>query len=336
MRTCCVVLPLEPLEVGDVVVRAAWPAHVTLVGNAVLADGATDTAAAVLRAFAAATAPLSGVVGEEAWFEPAASVRVDLVDGPALHVAHAALLTAFEQQVEGYALLLPTHGRDGYRPHRTVTAGARPAPGDVLELPEALLVELDPPGMLGRALVLARWPLGRAAGAEEAPEVDGGEVHRVLDALGGASAWVIGGWGVDALAGERTRPHHDLDLLVEADDLAAVLAALDRAGYRPGFVWSENRWQGDGDRLLPSAFVAVDDAGREVDVHAVRFDGDRPVPVSASSVVLPAGALGATGRIGDRAVQCATAEAQLVMHEGYALPPRQEADVALLRRLTAR
>ncbi|WP_147392052.1 nucleotidyltransferase domain-containing protein [Amnibacterium setariae] len=332
MRTCCVVLPLEPLEVGDVVDRAAWPAHVTLVGNAVLTDGATDTAAAVLRAFAAATPPLSGVVAEEAWFEPAASVRVDLVDAPALHVAHTALLTAFERHVEGYALLLPTHGRAGYRPHRTVTAGARPAPGDVLAFPEALLVELDPPGMPGRALILARWPLGGAAGATE---VDAGEVHRVLDVLADAPRWVIGGWGVDALAGERTRPHHDLDLLVEADDLAAVLAALDRAGYRPGFVWSENRWQGEGDRLLPSAFAAVDDAGREVDVHAVRFDGDRPVPVSASSVVLPVGALGATGRIGGRVVRCATADAELVMHEGYPLPERQEADVALLRRLAA-
>jgi hypothetical protein len=165
MRTCCVVLPLEPLDTGDVVDRAEWPAHVTLVGNALLADGAIDAADAVLRSFAASTAPLSGVVGEEAWFEPAASVRVDLVDSPELHVAHDAVLTALEEQVEGYALLLPTHGRAGYRPHRTVTAGERPARGDLLAFPEALLVELDPPGMPGRAVIIARRSFRGASGA---------------------------------------------------------------------------------------------------------------------------------------------------------------------------
>ncbi|MGT2424697.1 nucleotidyltransferase domain-containing protein [Amnibacterium kyonggiense] len=335
MRRCCVVLPLEPLEVGDVVVRAAWPAHVTVVGDVLMADAATDAAVAVLRRFAASTPPLSGVIGGEARFEPAASVLVDLVESPDLHAVHAGLLDAFEAHVEGLTPVLPAHTRAGYRPHRTVTTGPRPVRGDRLTFPTAVLSELEPPGMPGRAVVLARWDLG---GTAAAAETDAGAVLRVLDALAErrARAWLVGGWGVDALAGERTRAHHDVDLLVHADDLDGVLRALADAGHRPGSVWSENRWQGGGDHLLPSAVVLVDEAGREVDLHAVRFDGDRPVSVSASSVVLPSGALGATGRVAGRAVPCATVEAQLVMHEGYPLPARQEQDLALLHRLAGR
>ena len=32
----------------------------------------------------------------------------------------------------------------------------------------------------------------------------------------GVASWVMGGWGVDALLGRATRPHHDLDVLVHA------------------------------------------------------------------------------------------------------------------------
>ena len=58
MTVCCVVLPLEPLAVGDVVDRSSWPPHVTLVGDVRLPEGGTDTAAAVLRATAARAGPL--------------------------------------------------------------------------------------------------------------------------------------------------------------------------------------------------------------------------------------------------------------------------------------
>jgi lincosamide nucleotidyltransferase A/C/D/E len=63
--------------------------------------------------------------------------------------------------------------------------------------------------------------------------VDARDVLAVLDLLAraGVEAWVDGGWGVDALVGERTRPHSDLDLVVPLPALDAVLAALAAAGY---------------------------------------------------------------------------------------------------------
>jgi hypothetical protein len=47
------------------------------------------------------------------------------------------------------------------------------------------------------------------------------DVIEVLDALDSAGVewWVLGGWGVDALIGEQTRAHKDLDLAVFLTDL---------------------------------------------------------------------------------------------------------------------
>ena len=58
------------------------------------------------------------------------------------------------------------------------------------------------------------------------------DVLGVLSLLDGAglTAWVDGGWGVDALLGETTRDHGDLDLAVLLPQLGAVRSALAEAG----------------------------------------------------------------------------------------------------------
>src|SRR5205085_11413556 len=47
----------------------------------------------------------------------------------------------------------------------------------------------------------------------------------------GIDVWLDGGWGVDALFGEQTREHDDLDLLVRLEDVPALLAVLAGRGY---------------------------------------------------------------------------------------------------------
>ncbi|MGI3781472.1 MAG: nucleotidyltransferase domain-containing protein, partial [Janthinobacterium lividum] len=56
------------------------------------------------------------------------------------------------------------------------------------------------------------------------------EVTEVLADLRevGCRAWVAGGWGVDALVGRQTRPHRDLDLAVDGEDVPTAIAALER------------------------------------------------------------------------------------------------------------
>ena len=36
--------------------------------------------------------------------------------------------------------------------------------------------------------------------------------------------WLTGGWGIDALLEEKTRPHKDLDIIVLVDDVARATA----------------------------------------------------------------------------------------------------------------
>lgn len=157
MRTFTVQLPLTPLTIGQVVDRAAWPAHVTLIGNFLAHDlGAVEAA---VERFAATTPLLRVAVEDEAWFGPDRTVLVDLVEVPLLRALHGQLLGELEAEVDGLELLLPDHTRDGYRPHRTVATGPRPTRGQVLDASVVALAELDPPGRPGVAEILGSWPL---------------------------------------------------------------------------------------------------------------------------------------------------------------------------------
>ena len=60
---------------------------------------------------------------------------------------------------------------------------------------------------------------------------------RVVETLGaleaaGFEAWVMGGWGLDALAREQSRNHGDLDLIVDVEDMSPVLSVLRGLGYQ--------------------------------------------------------------------------------------------------------
>lgn len=43
--------------------------------------------------------------------------------------------------------------------------------------------------------------------------------------------WLDGGWAVDAWLGGQTRPHADIDIVIEARDLATLVEALRTRGY---------------------------------------------------------------------------------------------------------
>jgi lincosamide nucleotidyltransferase A/C/D/E len=134
--------------------------------------------------------------------------------------------------------------------------------------------------------------------------------------------WVDGGWGIDALVGEVTRPHGDLDLVVVRDDRPAVEAALGVVGF--SVVADE-----------PPARVVLEAPGRgSVDVHLVeRDDGGGAVQalVDGSTWRYPPEILSGTGVIGGLSVPCLSAEGQLLTHAGYEPDEGDLADIALLR-----
>ena len=136
------------------------------------------------------------------------------------------------------------------------------------------------------------------------------DVAAVLDRLEGAGieAWLDGGWGVDALVGEQTRPHDDLDLIVRVDDTGTMCAVLVEDGYRLA------------EGVLESNFVLRDASDHAIDVHPVRFvDGDGIYRMeNGADWVFPAGGFTGTGTVGDRPVRCLTPDVQMLCHStGY-------------------
>lgn len=139
-----------------------------------------------------------------------------------------------------------------------------------------------------------------------------------LDARG-VTFWVDGGWGVDALLGEQTRPHNDLDLVVEASYELVVARLLQDQGYAEVVT------------SFSTSFHSVwrDDAGREVDLHLITMD-DQGNGQFGPDDLYPAAGLQGTGSIGGRAVRCVTAEVQVEFHLGYEHDEDDHADVSAL------
>jgi lincosamide nucleotidyltransferase A/C/D/E len=134
--------------------------------------------------------------------------------------------------------------------------------------------------------------------------------------------WIDGGWGVDALLGQVTRSHDDVDLVVELGALGAVFQCLGTIGFSVA------------EDLSPVRVVMRSLEGRQVDLHPVTFDdsgtgwqvgagpdgSDCPYPADGFTV----------GRIMDLPVPCLSAELQLEHHSGYTPRDRDREDMARL------
>lgn len=152
-------------------------------------------------------------------------------------------------------------------------------------------------------------------------------------AAAGVRCWLMGGWGIDALLGERTRTHHDLDLLVDVSDLPLLEDWLRSNGFERLHPWEENLRVPVGDRSYDTAFVERHADGRELDVHGVHVEDGGVRPAAADPWTLPAGSLTGTGTIAGRPVRCVTAAAQRALHRGYDLPETHRGDLRRLERV---
>lgn len=137
----------------------------------------------------------------------------------------------------------------------------------------------------------------------------------------GVGYWVDGGWGVDCLLGEQTRPHGDLDLVLPRPDLPVALELLTGLGYQ---VIRD---------LMPTAIALRSPDGIEVDLHPVDpttdGGGDQLLDDGTAWHYGPA----VLGSIGGRPVPCVPAAEQIAMRHGY---PVRDIDHHDVRRLAAR
>jgi len=135
------------------------------------------------------------------------------------------------------------------------------------------------------------------------------DVIGILDLLeaAGVESWLDGGWGVDALLGEQTRDHDDVDLVLRVSDVPAMRDALAGEGFEL------NRGEPD------SNYVLRDGRGREIDVHPIRFDeGGNGVyrMENGEDWIYPAEGFSGRGRIEGRDVKCLSPDVQMLGHAG--------------------
>lgn len=159
----------------------------------------------------------------------------------------------------------------------------------------------------------------------------------------GVEVWVNGGWGIDALLKEQTRPHKDLDVLVQFDDLATLTEVLAECGFTLKEIWSENRWvshplqlqlignrSGTGGEVA-TAFVLRNENGHELDFHVLQFDGSgNGIPLWDADFSYPPEAFEGRGSIMNTPVRCLSAKMQMATHTGYTLQDKDRQDLRLL------
>ncbi len=150
-----------------------------------------------------------------------------------------------------------------------------------------------------------------------------GKVLALLDlvAAEGIQAYVAGGWGVDALAGQQTRQHYDLDLLIndEPGQVARVGDVLAREGFRKAGT------EHNPGLPMPWRQLWQHDDGYSVEVLPAVL---RKPPFGPPSFTL--------GTIEGRPVPCLSVALQLALHTGYPPRPVDAADTDLLRRVSGR
>jgi lincosamide nucleotidyltransferase A/C/D/E len=128
---------------------------------------------------------------------------------------------------------------------------------------------------------------------------------------------IDGGWGVDALLGQQTRTHADLDIAVPHADVPQLRTLLEARGYTDV----------PRDDTRDCNFVLGDDQGHQIDVHSYTFDsGGNHI----YGVEYPYDSLNGTGSVNGYPVKCISPEWMVKFHAGYPLDDNDYADVKLL------
>jgi lincosamide nucleotidyltransferase A/C/D/E len=138
----------------------------------------------------------------------------------------------------------------------------------------------------------------------------------------GIDVWIDGGWAVDALLGEETRPHKDIDIVIQKKDVLRLCRLLKVKGYKEIKRDDSSEWN----------FVLGDDEGRLVDVHVIVFDDkkDGIYGPKKRGEMYTAASLRGKGVINGVEVRCISAEYLVKFHTGYELKEKDYRDVLAL------
>jgi lincosamide nucleotidyltransferase A/C/D/E len=149
------------------------------------------------------------------------------------------------------------------------------------------------------------------------------DLYATLENLG-VEIWIDGGWSIDALLGEQSRPHQDLDITIQQKDVPKLRQLLSVRGYKETKLEIARAWN----------FVLGNENGREIDVHVIVLDdqGDGIYGPAENGEMYPAASLTGTGLIEGQRVRCISPEWMVKFHSGYELKDKDFRDVSALCR----
>jgi lincosamide nucleotidyltransferase A/C/D/E len=154
---------------------------------------------------------------------------------------------------------------------------------------------------------------------EKKPEMTAADVLELVILFEQNDIEVIldGGWGVDALLGEQTRPHEDLDIAMPHCYVPLARALLEAKGY-VDVPRTDTR---------DCNFVLGDEHGHLVDFHTYTFDESGNLVVG---LPYPPDSLTGIGSLLGHPVQCITPQWLIKFHTGYAFDENDYQDVKAL------
>ena len=126
-----------------------------------------------------------------------------------------------------------------------------------------------------------------------------------------------GGWGVDALLGEQTRKHADLDIVLLYQDVPRLRELLESIDYSDV----------PRDDTRPVNFVMGDGHGHEVDIHTYTLDRENH---PEQGLDYPPESLHGRGSILGHTVRCIDVHNMVEFHTGYTLDENDYHDVKAL------
>ncbi len=150
-------------------------------------------------------------------------------------------------------------------------------------------------------------------------EMDLNKVTELIQSFNAHHIPVIidGGWGVDALLGEQTRIHSDLDIAIQHKFVSDIRDLLGIKGYS----------EIPSDSSLEYNFVLSDDEGYLVDVHSYTFNEKGE---SVYGINYPFESLNGKGLINGLHVRCISPEWVVKFHSNYKPAEKDYHDVKLL------
>ncbi|WP_433561889.1 nucleotidyltransferase domain-containing protein [Nocardia sp. CA-151230] len=141
-------------------------------------------------------------------------------------------------------------------------------------------------------------------------------LHRACERAG-VRFWIDGGWCVDALLGEQTRAHGDLDIAIRRTDADRLHEILTELGYLADSGPDHTAWN----------YLMRIPPDKAVDVHVVEHDADGHVTYG---IEYPADSLTGTGIIDGQKVDCIAAPWMFTFKTAYPPASKDRADVRAL------